>query len=77
MEFKKYIAYHEGFLFIIDEDWPGVGAALYILKNKKVLFDYFQNIIQICKEQANDEYGVPLESWAELNNLKDFPWLKD
>ncbi len=76
MEFKKHIAYNNNFTFIIDEDFPNVGAAIYICENYKVIKDYFQKSVQICKEQAFEEYGVPIEDWEELNDFSNYPWLK-
>jgi hypothetical protein len=77
MKFRKYIAYHNDYTFIIDEVISNEMAELYILKNNKVQFDYCQNSIQICKEQAFEDYNVPFESWSELTDLNEYPWLKD
>lgn len=77
MYFKKFIAFHQNMHFIIDEDLPIVGAVLYICKGKKVIRDEMQNSIQACKDVAFKTYNVPYEKWAELNDLKDFPWLED
>jgi hypothetical protein len=77
MIFKKFIANHKNLIFIIDEDLPEVGAVLYVCENKKVVRDWAQNSIQICKEQAFEEYGVSLLNWQEMKDFTDFPWLVD
>ena len=75
MEFKKYIAHYNKLIFIIDEDLAEVGVNLYIVENNLPIKDYCQNNIYVCKEQAFEDYGVPIESWDDLTDLSGFPWL--
>ena len=52
--------------FKISEYTPGIGAYLYVYKGEVDIYDYLQDSIDICKEQAYEEFGVPLDSWKEI-----------
>jgi hypothetical protein len=58
-------AYH-GKLFRIEEDYPEVGAYLYVYENGKCVYDYLQNSIKDCMEFAVEQFGVPINSWNEI-----------
>ena len=72
MIFKKIEAKWKGNFFIIEEDFPEVGAYLYVLKEGLCVADYLQDDIETCKSQALDDYGVPFDSWEEADT-KDEP----
>ena len=66
MEYKKFKAQYGEFTFLIEEDFPEVGAYMYISKGGKGFRDELQNNVNICKEQAYEEYGVPSDAWEEV-----------
>ena len=56
-----------GWHFEIKDDFPDVGAYLYIWDEKGVgVGDHLQDSVQICMEQALEDYGVPLDSWMKV-----------
>ncbi len=67
---RRLKAIHKEFSFLIREDKPEVGAYMYITKNGKGFRDELQNNIDICKEQAYEDYGVPLNAWQELSPIE-------
>lgn len=69
MEFKILKAKKNKLEFIIEEDLPEVGAYLYVFKDGKCIKDYLQNDIDICKTQAFEEYGIPLNEWSKKKDL--------
>lgn len=57
----------DGWHFEIECDLPEVGAYLYIWDEKGVgVDDYLQDSVQICMEQAFEDYGVPFDSWIKV-----------
>ena len=66
MEYKKFRAQHGEYTFLLKEDFPEVGVYMYIYKSGKGFRDELQDSIDICKEIANEEYGVPLDAWEEV-----------
>lgn len=62
----KLKAKHNNCEFIIREDLPGVGYYLYRYENGKDTHDYLQDTIEICKKQAFEEWGVPMDCWEEF-----------
>ena len=50
---------------IIEEDYPEVGVYLYVYENGQCIRDELQDNIDIFKEQAFEEYDVPLDAWRE------------
>ena len=65
MEFRILETIYKGKVFKIEEDYPEVGAYLYILEGDKCVNDYLQNDIETCMELALEDFGVPLCSWKE------------
>lgn len=65
MEFKVLKAEHDDLIFKIEEDFPEVGAYLYVYRNNECFKDYLQDSLEACKEVAFEEFGVPLEKWRE------------
>lgn len=61
--FKKLEAFHNGKKYLIAEDLPQVGWYLYLFdKNGNNTHDYLQDTEQIAKEQAYEDFGVPIEN---------------
>lgn len=63
---KKYIileAEHNGRKFKIEEDLPDVGAYLYVFEGEECTRDDLQDTIEICKQVAFKQFGVPLDIW--------------
>jgi len=57
----------EGWHFEIQGDFPQIGAYLYVWDEKgKGVYDHLQDSVEICKEQALEEYGVPLDEWIKV-----------
>ena len=67
MEFTKLIAKINGRKFLIEEDFPEVGAYLYVYDGDKCIYDSLQNNVALCQEVALDEFSVPIESWIEVH----------
>ena len=66
MKFRKLMAEGNKKKFIIEEDFPEVGAYLYVYDGDECIYDSLQNNIALCQEIASDEFSVPLESWVEV-----------
>ncbi len=65
MEFRILETSHNGKVFKIEEDYPEVGVYLYVYEGGQCVKDYLQNSIEICKDLAFEDFGVPLYSWKE------------
>lgn len=65
---KHYETTHHGKLFKVEEDYPEIGAYLYVYENGRCEYDYLQNSIKDCMEFAVEQFGVPINSWNELIN---------
>lgn len=63
MNFKVLEANYNNKKFIIEEDYPEVGAYLYVYENGKCIKDYLQENIEICKIFALQNFDVPLDKW--------------
>jgi len=57
---------HNGKRYRIEEDFPEVGAYLYVFEGGKCTRDYLQNSILDCKEIALEYFGVPVNNWIEI-----------
>ncbi len=68
MKFKKLMSFYNNKKFIIEEDLPEVGVYLYVYEGGKSVYDCLQDNIKICMEIALEEYGVPFESWKEIDS---------
>jgi hypothetical protein len=64
-KFEKYISKNENYIFVIEEDLPGVGWYLYVYENDRCIYDYLQDTFKVCQEQAHEDFGVPLNSWKK------------
>ncbi len=65
MKFRKFEAYTGNRLFRIEEDFPEVGAYLYIFEEKVCVNDFLQNSVKECQDFALEEFDVPLDRWVE------------
>lgn len=63
MKFKILVSKYSKRVFKIEEDFPEVGAYLYVYEKGECIKDYLQDSIDLCKEFALEEFGVPLDSW--------------
>lgn len=66
--FKKFSADRDGLSFVIDEDLPGVGWYLYVYDNGSCVKDSLQDSLEDCMDLALTEFGVPIESWREIQS---------
>jgi hypothetical protein len=67
--YKKFEAKLEGWRFVIEEDFPEVGWYLYVYKGTKGVADHLQDSLDIIKSQAFEDYGVPIDSWYEIDSV--------
>ena len=58
-------AIYNNMKFIIKNDFPEIGAYLYVFEKGKCIADYLQDDSFSCKEVALEEYGVPMDIWQE------------
>ena len=63
MNLKVLECEHNDKKFVIKEDYPEIGAYLYVYKENKCIEDYLQNDIHICKIIAFEEFNVPMDKW--------------
>ncbi len=56
-------AQRDDWLYRIEEDLPGIGFYLRGYLSGVDTFDYLQETQEICVKFANEEFGVPLDSW--------------
>ena len=66
MKFKKLIHKSGKKKFIIEEDYPEVGAYLYVYDGKKCIYDSLQDNLELCKEFAFDKFSVPIDKWEKI-----------
>ncbi len=66
MSMKHYQTEYQSKVFRIEEDLPEVGAYLFVYENSKDIYDYLQDSIKDCMEFAEEEFGVPIDSWNEI-----------
>lgn len=61
---KALQAFHGGRRFRIEHD-ELVGYYLYVYEGPQCTHDHLQDTLELAKECAREEFGVPTESWAE------------
>lgn len=66
MNFNIFIAKKDNLVFKIEEDYPEVGAYLFVFKNDIVIFDSLQENYESCMELAEELYGITKEEWKLL-----------
>ena len=64
-EGKILRAQHNGLRFEIEQDYPQVGAYLYVYEGDKCVKDFLQDTVSDCQSFALEEYGVPTNIWKE------------
>jgi hypothetical protein len=64
--FRKFKAEKDNLSLLIDEDFPHVGWQMYVWKDQKGIYDTVQNTLEICKEVAFEEWGIPIDIWIEI-----------
>jgi hypothetical protein len=66
-DMKKFISKYDNRTFIINEDFPGIGFYIYAYdRDGKNTHDYLQDDLDMAKLCALDEFGVPADSWTEV-----------
>lgn len=68
MNRQKYKAEYSEKIFVIKQDKPEVGWYLYVYENRRCIYDYLQGTLEITKEFAEEQFGVPLEKWEQIEN---------
>jgi len=66
MKFRKYKSEYQNTKAIIEEDLPDIGWQLYVYDCRKDIYDNVQDTLDLCKEDAFEEFGIPLDSWVEV-----------
>ena len=61
------VANVDGRTYRIEEDYPEVGAYLYVYEKDLCVYDYLQDNIQMCKDFVMETFNVPLTAWVEEN----------
>lgn len=68
MKWESNYKHPEGMEFIIEYDEMAETYYLYIFNSEgKNTHDYDQDTLEIAKEQALEDFGVPLDSWIETD----------
>ena len=68
MNRRRYKAEFNNRTFVIEEDLPEVGWYLYVYEGTKCTHDYLQDTKAIAMSQAEEDFGVPLAGWIEIND---------
>ncbi len=65
MQWTAEISFPKPLRFLIDHD-ENVGYYLYVYEGEKDIYDYLQDTLQFAKEQALEQFGVPLSAWRRI-----------
>jgi hypothetical protein len=57
-------ASHGGRKFVIQQD-EAAGFCMYAFEGERCTHDYLQDTLEIAKECAREEFGVPEDAWHE------------
>jgi hypothetical protein len=57
-------ASHGGRRFVIEED-EAAGFYIYIFEGERCIRDYLQDTLEIAKECAREDFGVPEDAWHD------------
>lgn len=60
---KVFEAVIDDKIFRIEEDFPEVGAYLYVFEKGKCISDSLQDNVELCKTIALELYNVSNEEW--------------
>jgi len=66
MEFKIFETNYNNKVFRIEEDYPEVGAYLYIYEDGICIKDFLQNSIKDCMEIALEKYQITFDKWNKI-----------
>ena len=67
MIWKSNYIHPKGWIFKIDHDF-NVGYYLYVCNEQnRDTHDHLQDSLEMAKEQALEDFGVPLNSWVETD----------
>jgi hypothetical protein len=59
-------AEHAGHRFVIEHD-PAVGYYVYAFEDARCTRDHLQDSLELAKECAREEFGVPEDAWHEAS----------
>ena len=62
----KWVAEMDGRRFVI-ENAEAVGFYLFVWDHERCIADHLQDSLAMAVAQAQDEYGVPSETWRPLD----------
>ncbi|MDR0770188.1 MAG: hypothetical protein LBE75_03195 [Burkholderiales bacterium] len=62
-KFDIYESIQDSRVFKIEEDYPEVGAYLYVYENGQCIHDYLQDNVEMCKAFAFEEFNVSIDGW--------------
>lgn len=65
MKWEAEISSPKPLRFVIDHD-EYVGYYLYVWEGEKNTFDYLQDTLHFAKRQALEDFGVPLDTWRQV-----------
>ncbi len=65
-KYKSFEAIVGDSKFVIEEDKPEIGWYLYVYQNGVCTHDFLQDSMAIAKEQAKEQFSVPLDKWKEI-----------
>ena len=68
MKVRIFEAQKDDLKLRIEEDYPEVGAYLFVNKGGKDIRDDLQNTIDDCKEIALKMFEIPLDFWHEVDS---------
>lgn len=73
MNLRKFVAIKEEYTFLIQQNAPSEWY-LFIWEGKKCIRDYLQGGLEVCQDQALEEYEILLDIWKEIpsETLVDF-----
>jgi hypothetical protein len=60
-------ASHGGHRFVIEED-KRAGFYVYAFDGQRCTHDYLQDTLEIAKQCAREEFGVPEDAWHEATS---------
>ena len=65
MKWKADSEYLKPRSYEIREDLPA-GFYLYVFENGRCIDKCLQDTLEIIKEQARDDFGVPMDAWIKI-----------
>ena len=68
MIFQKLTAQNDSVKCVIEQDLPSVGWYLFVYKNGQMIDEHLQDDLAICKDIAATDYGIPIDTWLNVND---------